>query len=226
MAFRNGKPIIIAALCAIALSGCGRGSASADERSGADISKPGAENAGAFADMSLGDPNASVTVIEYASVTCPGCASFHENIFPQIKHDYIDTGKVRFVFREFPTAPAELSIAGSMLARCAADSHGTDAYFLIVDSLFRTQRTWIFGGNARAELIRIASQAGMDEAAFDACVRREELIEFINKNINVAKEKYSIRTTPSFIIDDQLRQFRNAEEFTAALDEALAKADG
>lgn len=213
---------------ALALAACG--GASSDDTTDANsddesASAVGEEATGALGEMSLGDPDAPVTVIEYASVTCPHCATFHETIFPSIKKDYVDTGKVRFVFREFPTAPAELSVVGSMVARCAADRGGKDAYFLVLDSLFKTQRTWIYGGNPRAELIKIASQAGMDEEAFDACVRREELIDLINENVNEGSQKYNVNSTPSFVIDGQLRHPNTVEDFSAALDEALEKAE-
>ena len=165
---------------------------------------------GALSEMTMGNPDAKVTVIEYASVTCPHCATFHENIFPEIKEKYVDSGQVQFVFREFPTAPANLSIAGSMMARCAADKGGSDAYFLVLGSLFKTQRTWAFSSDPRSELIKIAAQAGMTEEDLDACVGRQELLDFLNENVNVGREKYDIRSTPSFVVNGTLRHFSNA----------------
>ncbi|MHA7872707.1 MAG: thioredoxin domain-containing protein [Hyphococcus sp.] len=159
-------------------------------------------------------------------MTCPHCATFHETVYPEIKEKYVDTGKVRFVFREFPTAPAELSVVGSMLARCAADKSGDDAYFLVLGSLFRNQRTWIYADSPRDELLKIASQAGMSEADFDACVKRKELLDLINKNINAARDNYNIQATPSFVIDGQLRSISTVEAFSEALDEALAEQEG
>ncbi len=217
------RPAALAVAFSLSLAACG--GASSDNAAPVDDAATGVENAGdgALADMALGNTDATVTVIEYASVTCPHCATFHETIFPSIKENYIDTGKVRFIFREFPTAPAELSVVGSMLARCAADKGGRDAYFLVIDSLFKTQKTWIFGDNPRAELIKVANQAGMDEAAFDACVKREELLELINKNISEGRDKYAVNSTPSFVINGNLRHFSNYEDFAAALDETLEK---
>jgi len=218
------RPFALAAALAFSLAACG--GASSDQPEAAANSAEPVENAGAgaLADMALGETDAPVTVIEYASVTCPHCANFHENIFPDIKKNYIDTGKIRFVFREFPTAPAELSVVGSMLARCAADKGGEDAYFLVLDSLFKTQKTWIFGDNPRNELIKIASQAGMDEDAFDACVRRKELLDLINKNVKEGSNKYNVNSTPSFILDGTLRHFSSTQDFSDALDDALEKA--
>ena len=179
---------------------------------------------GALGEMNLGSPDAKVTVIEYASVTCPACASFHENIFPEIKEKYVDTGKVRFVFREFPTAPANLSIAGSMIARCAADKGGSDAYFLVLDSLFKTQRTWIYSDQPRDELIKIAAQVGMNETDLDACINRKELLDFLNENIAEGSDKYDINSTPSFVINGQLRRVTSLDGVSKALDEALEAA--
>ncbi len=218
------RPAIVTAAMTLLLVACG--GASSDESTVANTGADPVENAGvgALADMAVGDIDATVTVIEYASVTCPHCATFHETIFPTIKENYVDTGKIRFIFREFPTAPAELSVVGSMLARCAADKGGNNAYFLVIDSLFKTQRTWIYGDSPRAELIKVAAQAGMDEAAFDACVRRQELVDLINKNVTEGSDRYNVNSTPSFIINGDLRHFSNAEDFSAALDEALEKA--
>lgn len=217
--------IAVFSVVALALAACG--GASSDEpagESGQDEQAAGEAATGALAEMTLGDADAPVTVIEYASVTCPHCAAFHETVFPAIKQNYIDAGKVRFVFREFPTAPANLSVAGSMLARCAADKGGKDAFFLVLDSLFKTQRAWIYGDSPRDELIKIASQAGMDEAAFDACVKRQELLDLINETVKTGAQQYSVNSTPSFILDGQLRHFSSVEDFSAALDAALEKA--
>ncbi len=212
---------------ALALAACGQDSPDApsptpDSSAGAEVTDNA--NTGALAEMALGADDAPVTVIEYASVTCPACAAFHENVFPDIKEKYIDTGKVRFVFREFPTAPAELSVVGSMLARCAAEKGGTDAYFLVLGSLFKTQQKWIYG-ETRDELMKITAQAGLDGEAFDDCVRRQELIDFINKNVEEGRDRYDVRSTPSFIIDGGIRHFSNADDMAKALDEAIEKAE-
>ncbi len=216
----------IAAILAAALAACGGANSSeeagAGETKAADVEiKAGT---GAMSDMALGAEDAPVTVIEYASVTCPHCATFHETVFPAIKENYIDTGKVRFVFREFPTAPANLSIAGSMLARCAADKGGQDAYFVILDALFKTQRTWIGSATPREELLKIAAQANMNEADFDACVKSQELLDYLNENITEGRDKYAVQSTPSFVVNGQLRHFSTVDDFSEAIDAALEKA--
>ncbi len=119
-----------------------------------------------------------------------------------------------------------------MLARCAADEKGDDAYFLVLDALFKNQgnpyqenKGWIYGENPRDELLKIAAQAGMSADDFDACMKRQELLDFLNANIKEANEKYGVNSTPSFVINGQTRHFSTAEDFAKALDEALAKDD-
>jgi protein-disulfide isomerase len=183
-----------------------------------EAGKPEAKAAGvknaavAATDMVLGDPKAPVTLIEYASVTCPHCASFNEQVMPDLRTKYIDTGKVKLVFREFPTPPAKFSLLGSVLARCAADKAGPEAYFLVTDALFRRQQDWI-KENPRPELAKIVAQAGMDEAAMDACLERTELVEVINNNAKQAMEEYDVQGTPSFILNGEKLSYRSKEEF-------------
>lgn len=174
-------------------------------------------------DMVMGKADAPVTLIEYASVTCPHCAAVNEQIIPKIKEKFIDTGKVKLVFREFPTAPANFAIIGSLLARCAAEKSGPEAYFLITDALFRGQQTWV-SQNARAELVKIVAQAGMDEAALDACVKREDLQKVINDNATVALEKYDVKGTPTFFLNGEKLPIKSPEDFEKAIADAVAKA--
>lgn len=175
-------------------------------------------------DMVLGDPKAKVTLIEYASVTCPHCAAFNEQVIPAIKEKYIDTGKVKLVFREFPTSPANYSLIGSVLARCAADkAGGPAAYFLITDALFRNQQSWI-KDNPRAELVKIIAQAGMDEAALDACLQRKELVEVINENAKEGMEKYDVTGTPQFILNGEKMSYKSKEDFEKLIADAVEKA--
>ncbi len=220
--FRPAYFVIGAA--ALALAACGGASSDEAAETGGDAETLDDSATGALAEMTRGSADATVTVIEYASVTCPHCAAFHESVYPEIKEKYIDTGKVRFVFREFPTAPANLSIAGSMLARCAADNGGMDAYFLVLDTLFKTQRTWIYGEKPREELIKIAAQAGMSEDDLDACITRQELLDFLTENVKIGRDKYDVRSTPSFVVNGTLRHFSTFEDMSAALDEAIEKA--
>ena len=229
--FAARRPILSglsAALFALTLAACG--GASSETGSEAKTVDAGEKTGdGALSDMAIGSPDAPITVIEFASVTCPHCATYHESVFPAIKEKYIDTGKVRFIFREFPTPPANLSIAGAMIARCSADKGGSTAYFTILSSLFNTQRTWIYGDSPREELLKIAAQTGMSETEFDECVKRQELLDFLNENIKEASDKFEITSTPSFVVNGQTRHFSTVEDTSKAFDELLAKleaADG
>ncbi len=166
-------------------------------------------------DMALGDPKAKVVIIEYASVTCVHCAHFHRDVMPQIKAKYIDTGKVRFVFREFPTAPAPIAVAGFMVARCA----GPDRYFKVLDALFRAQETIMTAASPRAELLKVAQLAGMDEAKFNACISDQEQLKRIQGVINVGVDTYKISATPTFVINGEAKKGLST---LAHFDEALA----
>lgn len=210
-------PLLLAA-CGNASSEGAKGEAKAPTAAKAE---KGAEIAPT--DMVMGDPNAKVTLIEYASVTCPHCATFNEQVIPSIREKYIETGKVKLIFREFPTSPANYSLIGSVLARCAAEKSGPEAYFLITDALFRGQQNWI-KDNPRDELVKIVAQAGMDGPALDACLQRKELVEIINTNAREGMEKYGIQGTPSFILDGQKMSYKSKEDFEAQIAAAVEKA--
>jgi protein-disulfide isomerase len=203
------------------IAGCSKAS------SEAETATPAQPSAAKFeilpTDMVMGRADAPVTLVEYASVTCPHCAAVNEQIMPAIKEKFIDTGKVKLVFREFPTAPANYAIIGSLLARCAAEKAGPDAYFLITDALFRQQQAWV-SKDARAELIKIVAQAGMDETALDACVKREDLQKIINDNATTALEKYKVNGTPTFFLNGEKLPIRSPEDFEKAIADAVAKA--
>ena len=136
----------------------------------ADLLKPDA-----LTDMALGDPKATVTIIEYASMTCPHCAHFQETTFPELKKRYIDTGKVRYIFREFPLD--SLAAAAFMLARCSAQED-SGKYFALIDSLFRQQRTWAVE-KPLEPLFAIAKQAGFTKETFDACLSNQKVLDGI-----------------------------------------------
>lgn len=172
-------------------------------------------------DFFIGKADAKVTIVEYASVTCPHCADFQARIFPTIKEKYVDTGLVKYVFREIPTPPTDRSYVGSVMARCAGEKGGAEAYFLVTDTLLKTQRTWALGADPRGELVKIAAQAGMDEAGFDACIQRQEIYDVINANVKHANDVYQITSTPSFVIDGKKVDVRRFDDLYGALDAAL-----
>jgi protein-disulfide isomerase len=166
--------------------------AAADQPNLADLMKPSP-----LGDEALGDPKAPVTVIEYASMTCPHCAHFSATTFPELKKRYIDTGKVYYIFREFPLD--QLAAAGSMVARCA----GNDRYFPLVETLFAQQRDWVVQ-RPYEPLLAIAKQAGLTRDAFDACLANQDLVNGIEKVRNEASTKFGVQSTPTFFINGKL----------------------
>lgn len=145
-------------------------------------------------DFVLGDAKAPVTMIEYASLTCPHCANFHNNILPALENDYIKTGKVKLVFRDFPLDGVALRAAA--LARCA----GPDRYHGFVKVLFRSQAEWATNPNPMTGLERVAKLGGIDEAKFAACVRDEKLLDQILATRQEAERAFQVNSTPTFII--------------------------
>lgn len=223
------------ALIALALlaAGCGGASSEPGTKTANKAAAAKAESAvkatsekGARPDIILGKADAPVTIIEYASPTCPHCAAFHETVFPEIKAKYIDTGMAKLVFREIPTPPQNMAFVGSLLARCAAEKRGNDAYFMVLSTLFKTghpqdmTKSWIFGNDKMGDLLKIAGQAGMDQAQFEACMKRQDLIDLIEANSKEAGEKYDITGTPSFVIDGKKSTARTTEEFGQAIEAA------
>lgn len=156
----------------------------------------GKANGPAEGDMALGaEEGAKVTVVEYASVTCPACAAWQETTWPEFKTRYVDTNKVRYVFRELPTPPVEVATAGFLVARCA----GPDKYFDVVHQLMATQQEMVAGG-PRAWLLRTANAVGMSEQQFEECVRDENAIKAMEGRIRVAHDA-GVSGTPSFFVN-------------------------
>jgi protein-disulfide isomerase len=168
----------------------------------AELMKPGP-----LGDMSLGDEKAPVTIIEYASMTCPHCAAFHETTYPELKKKYIDTGKVRFIFREFPLD--QLAAAAFMLARCG----DKERYFPMVETLFQQQRTWAVQRPLQP-LMAIGKQAGLSEAGFNECLKNQQVLDGIEDVRKRAAEKLNVQSTPTFFVNGkQLRGAATLAEF-------------
>ena len=152
---------------------------------------------GPLGDKVLGDENAPVTIVEYASMTCGHCASFHEKTYPALKTDYIDTGKVRFIFREFPLDP--VAAAGFMLARCAP----ADKYFDIVDTMFANQRSWAFTDNPYQSLLDFSKQIGFTQESFEECLTDQGLLDAVNAVKDRGAGTFGVNSTPTFFINGE-----------------------
>lgn len=157
-----------------------------------DLLKPGP-----LGDKILGDENAPVTIVEYASMTCGHCANFHKRTWPDLKKDYIETGKVRFIFREFPLDP--VAAAAFMLARCAPQ----DKYFEIVDVMFDQQRSWAFTDNPYQSLLDFSKQIGFTQESFEKCLTNQGLLDAVNAVKDRGAEEFGVNSTPTFFINGE-----------------------
>ena len=167
-------------------------------------------------EQSLGKADAPVVMIEYASATCPHCAEFHEKVLPLIKTEYIETGKVRFIFREFPLD--KLAMGAFMLARCVP----SDKYFPTIDMMFRRQQTWRTSSNPGEELFRIMQLSGMDKAGFEVCLKRQEIVKGIAETAKKAREEFGVKGTPAiFVNGTMIDGHKEMAEVKAAIDAAI-----
>jgi protein-disulfide isomerase len=168
------------------------------------------------ADHVLGRADAPVTLIEYGSVACPACAAFNESVFPQIKANYIDTGKVRYVFRPMLTGVATIAVAGTRLAECA----GKDKYFAVVDAMMRGQKDYYAWGEsniiAKPILNRIAAGFGFSEAAFNACASDPSGLQKLNSEHEAALDA-GIRSTPSLFVNGKAVENHDLASLEAAI---------
>ncbi|EEE45418.2 thioredoxin domain-containing protein [Roseibium alexandrii] len=152
---------------------------------------------GPLGDKILGDENAPVTIVEYASMTCGHCANFHERTWPDLKKDYIETGKVRFIFREFPLDP--VASAAFMLARCAPQ----EKYFDIVDIMFEEQRAWAFTDNPYQSLLDFSKQIGFTQESFEECLTNQGLLDAVNAVRERGANEFGVNSTPTFFINGE-----------------------
>lgn len=198
---------ILSKLGVLALAGMTMGSVSAQNLNVADLMTPGP-----LGDKILGSETAPVTLVEYASMTCSHCANFHATVYPTLKSKYIDTGKVRFVFREFPLDA--VATGAFMLARCAP----ADKYFQMIDVLFEQQKNWAFTKEPAKGLLAIAKQAGFTQQSFETCLTDNKLADSIQEVARRGNEKFGVNSTPTFFVNGQVVR---GEMTLAALDKLL-----
>jgi protein-disulfide isomerase len=209
---------LLAALTVAALGAFGTFSptypALADSALAALVAKPVS-----LPDMAVGPASAPITIVEYSSLTCPHCADFSENVFPTLQSKYIDTGKVRFVSREFPL---EIKAAGaSMLARCAANGDAKK-YFDAIAMLFKQQQVLI--EHTTDTLKAVGSKFGMSEEAVEACVKDNALLDKIKADQDFAYDKLKVDATPTFFINgERVKGSMSFEEFEKKLTPLLKR---
>jgi protein-disulfide isomerase len=190
------------------------GVAKAQNATAALVAKPAS-----LPDMALGPVKASVTIVEYASMSCPHCAAFEENVFPMLRSKYIDTGKVHFVFREFPL-DIKAAVA-SMLARCIA---GDDAgkFFEAIDALFKQQDALM--AQTKESLMLIGKQAGMSEQAVETCEKDQAMLDKLSADQKFAYEVLKVDATPTFFVNgEKLKGSMSFEELDKKIKSLLKK---
>ncbi len=169
-------------------------------------------------EMSLGNPDADVTVIEYASYTCPHCRTFHQTAFKELKENYIDTGKIHFIYREVYFD--RFGLWAAMLARCA----GPERYFGVADLIYETQQEWVAGGDPAAvaeNLRKLGRTAGMSDEEVNACLQDGDMARAMVAVYQENAEADGIDSTPSFVIDGEKYKNMSYEEFSRILDDKL-----
>jgi protein-disulfide isomerase len=202
------RRLALAALAVIGVAACNKGgqAVSADE-------------------MTLGNPSAKVTVIEYASVACPICAQFDMNVFPDFKKKYIDTGKIHYVSREALTGNPALAASGFLLARCA----GKDKYFQVTDAMYRAQEQIYEPGTENVQpavahdvLGKIAQEVGMTDAQLNECLNDRKAIQSLNDRVQNQSRKDDVEATPTFFINGKkIEGYQSLEQLDAAIQPLL-----
>ncbi len=168
-------------------------------------------------DMSLGNPRAKVTVVEYASASCPHCARFNNDVFPAFRKKYVDTGKVRYVFREFLTEPVQVAAAGFLLARCA----GKAKYFQVLDDFFHGQAHAYETGEVKTLILSAGGHAGLDEARIQACLSDKAAGDALNARVERYATEDKVEFTPTFVINGQKLPALDHEVTLQDLDNAI-----
>ena len=218
MKFMSRRAVLIAGTL-MAAAACG---AADDSSSSGNAS---VDNA-AVEEMVLGADDAPVTIIEYASWTCPACLQYQNDVVGQLKEEYVETGKVKFIFREYPTAPANIAVAGFAVARCA----GEDQYFDVLGELFERQRCILSlareGGQVKAALKQVAANHGItDDASFEACLQNSDIRRAIASSVSKG-ENDGVTGTPTVLLNGQVLpgyEWRRWDGMKAVLDEALGE---
>ena len=171
-------------------------------------------------DFYIGEESAPITIIEYASMSCSHCADFHNDTLAELKKEFIDTGKVKFIFRDFPfNYPA---LAGSMMMQCVPNEVRYD----YMNALYKLQKSWVFRdhGKTRSELYKIMQSGGMQQEDFDACLSNVDLENQLLEGVMEAQREYKIDSTPSFIVNGVLYSGnKNIKEFRQIIDKILSQ---
>jgi protein-disulfide isomerase len=176
----------------------------------------GESSAAEVGERSIGDPDAPVTMIEYSSLSCPHCAQFHKDVLPGLKERYIDTGKVRMVFRDFPLN--ESAVDAAVIAHCA----GPDRYVGFLDVLFQTQESWSTAEDPRAALKQLGKLGGLSDEQMNSCLADETMVNGILQSRLDGQNEHKVQSTPTFVIDGETYPgSRDVDAFAEIIDPLL-----
>ncbi len=192
-------------------------------KSDGDVDMEAVLKPGALPEMVLGKDDAKVTIVEYMSMTCPHCAHFHTTTFDEIKKKYVDTGKARFIIREFPFDPR--AAAAFMLARCnpskPEDLSTPEQYFPMVSMLFKQQQTWAAAEDGRAALLQMSKLAGFSEESFTKCLTNQKLLDEVNATRERGSKDFGVNATPTFLINGKRYSGDMSVDIMSALIDSL-----
>ncbi|MEH0071558.1 DsbA family protein [Pannonibacter sp. Pt2-lr] len=167
--------------------------------------------------MVIGNEDAPVTIIEYASLTCGHCANFHKNTLPELKKQYIDTGKAKMIMREFPLDP--VASGGFMLARCAPK----DKYFDVLSAMFADQRSWAFTQDPYNSMLNFSKQLGFTQESFEACLGNQQLLDGITAVQERASKEFGVNSTPTFFVNgERIVGASSFDEFSKVIEVSLS----
>ena len=180
------------------------------------FSKNESINAKTDEEFFLGNKDAKIVVIEYASMTCIHCANFHKQVYPKIKKNYIDTNKIKFIFRDFPLD--KQALFASVLAKCAPK----DKYFNFVKLILTNQEKWISNDDTFMNKLRnIGKLAGLNENKINSCFKDEKMVDNIIRTRSIGEEKYNINSTPSLIINEKKYSAMSYENFEKIIENLI-----
>jgi protein-disulfide isomerase len=203
----------VAALAVLAASGLSHPALAQRKKGPSEVSEEELMKPGPLPDLVVGKADAPITVVEYASMTCGHCANFHTKVFPTLKEKYVDTGKVRFILREFPLD--NLAAAASMLARCAGEGKALP----LISALFAKQDDWAFvKGDPRPELLKFAKQAGFTQESFEKCLTDQKLLDEISAIRARGADTFGVNATPTFFVNGKKLNGVALEDFEKAFE--------
>jgi protein-disulfide isomerase len=208
--------LTVAGLTALSLAFSGAALA-ADAAKPAPPTKAAPASGPVYREFVQGKPNAKVTVVEYASLTCPHCAHFDVEYYPALKKDYIDTGKIKYIYRDYPLDARAMGAA--VIARCVPNNRGME----LIDILFKNQNTWAGAQDPLPPLKMYAQMVGLSADGVEQCLKTQSILDNVSQVAETATSLYHVNATPTFLVGDDQVAGADYDALKAAIDKALAK---